>query len=250
RPGSASRRAHQGDRRLPLGCRPPDGPWRGRSGACGDGVRTGEHGLAVPRPVSRARRTQGGRLAMCGIAGIVYADPHRPLERDLLERMGTVIAHRGPDAGTFHAKPGIGLASRRLRIIDVAGGDQPIYNEDRTKAVVLNGEIYNFLELRRELEAKGHHFRTRSDTEAIVHAYEEYSVRCVERPRGMPAFAVWDETQRRLVLPRDASGKKPPSSPEALERSCFPSELKPLLQVPARKRPTDLEPAAGTYRSA
>jgi len=184
---------------------------------------------------------------MCGIAGIVYADPHRPLERDLLERMGTVIAHRGPDAGTFHAKPGIGLASRRLRIIDVAGGDQPIYNEDRTKAVVLNGEIYNFLELRRELEAKGHHFRTRSDTEAIVHAYEEYGVRCVERLRGMYAFALWDETQRRLVLARDRVGKKPLYYTEDLERFCFASELKALLQDPARKRAIDLEALDGYF---
>src|SRR3989442_8187396 len=116
--------------------------------------------------------------------------------------MGTVMAHRGRDAGTFQAKPGVGPASRCLRIIDVAGGDQPIYNEDRTKAVVLNGEIYNFLELRRELEAKGHHFRTRSDTEAIVHAYEEYGGRCVKRLRGMYAFALLDETERRRVLAR------------------------------------------------
>ncbi len=178
---------------------------------------------------------------MCGIAGIVYADPQRPLERDLLERMGSVIAHRGPDAGTFHAQPGVGLASRRLRIIDVSGGDQPIYNEDRTKAVVLNGEIYNFAELRRELEARGHHFRSRSDTEAIVHAYEEYGVRCVERLRGMFAFALWDETERRLVLARDRAGKKPLYYTEDFERFCFASELKALLQDPARKRAIKLE---------
>jgi len=187
---------------------------------------------------------------MCGIAGIVYADPHRPLERDLLERMGTVIAHRGPDAGTFHAKPGIGLASRRLRIIDVAGGDQPIYNEDRTKAVVLNGEIYNFLELRRELEAKGHHFRTRSDTEAIVHAYEEYGVRCVERLRGMYAFALWDETQRRLVLARDRVGKKPLYYTEDLERFCFASELKALFKIRRASGRSTSRRSTATSRSA
>src|SRR5262249_54486250 len=240
-PDPASRRARDGDRWLPLGFRAPHGPRRSGSPARGHGVRAGEHGVALPRPVRRARRAQEDRLAMCGIAGIVYADPQRPLERDLLERMGSVMAHRGPDAGTFHARPGIGLCSRRLRIIDVSGGDQPIYNEDRTKAVVLNGEIYNFLELRQELEARGHHFRTRSDTEAIVHAYEEDGVRCVERLRGMFAFALWDETERRLVLARDRVGKKPLYYTEDLERFCFASELKALLQDPARKRAIDLE---------
>src|SRR2546430_14876796 len=161
--------------------------------------------------------------------------------------MRRLIGCGGPVAGTFHANSAIGLAIRLLGNIAEAGGAQPIYNEDRTKAVVLNGEIYNFLELRRELEAKGHHFRTRSDTEAIVHAYEEYGVRCVERLRGMYAFALWDETQRRLVLARDRVGKKPLYYTEDLERFCFASELKALLQDPARKPAIDLEALDGYF---
>ncbi len=118
---------------------------------------------------------------MCGIAGIAYADRDRPIEESLLHRMAAIITHRGPDAGGFHVSPGIALASRRLRVIDLAGGTQPVYSENGTTAVVLNGEIYNFRELRAELEARGHRFRTHSDTEAIVHAYEEYAVGCVAR---------------------------------------------------------------------
>jgi len=178
---------------------------------------------------------------MCGIAGIAYADRDRPIEESLLHRMAAIITHRGPDAGGFHVSPGIALASRRLRIIDLAGGTQPVYSENGTTAVVLNGEIYNFRELRAELEARGHRFRTHSDTEAIVHAYEEYGVGCVARLRGMFAFALWDETERRLLLARDRVGKKPLYYSEDAERFVFASELKALLQDPGRKRAVKLE---------
>ncbi len=178
---------------------------------------------------------------MCGIAGVVYADPGHPVDLNLLRQMTHVMAHRGPDADGFHIGRGVGLGHRRLSIIDVAGGDQPIYNEDRTKAVILNGEIYNFQELREELEARSHRFLTRSDTEAIVHAYEEYGVACLERLRGMFAFALWDGSARRLLLARDRVGKKPLYYAQDGERLCFASELKALLQDPALKRAINLE---------
>src|SRR5262245_65773455 len=109
---------------------------------------------------------------MCGIAGFAFVDHTHPVDRELLSRMPTIMRHRGPDADGFHVGPGVGLGHRRLSIIDVAGGDQPIYGEDRSSAVILNGESYNFQELQRELAARGHVFATRSDTESIVHAYE------------------------------------------------------------------------------
>jgi asparagine synthase (glutamine-hydrolysing) len=151
--------------------------------------------------------------------------------------MTTAMRHRGPDADGFHLGPGVGLGHRRLSIIDLSTGDQPIYSEDRTKVVVFNGEIYNFQELRAELESRGHRFATTSDTEAIVHAYEEYGVRCVERFRGMFAFALWDQTARRLLLARDRVGKKPLYYTWNGARLSFASELKALLQDPG------LEPA-------
>lgn len=178
---------------------------------------------------------------MCGIAGVVHQDHAYPVDRALLSRMTAVIAHRGPDASGFHYGPGVGLGHRRLSIIDVAGGSQPIFNEDGTKAVILNGEIYNFQELRHDLEGRGHHFTTRSDTEAIVHAYEEYGVQCVARLRGMFAFALWDERERRLLLARDRVGKKPLYYAHDRDRLCFASELKALLQDPTLKRTVNLE---------
>jgi asparagine synthase (glutamine-hydrolysing) len=178
---------------------------------------------------------------MCGIAGVVYTDPAHPVDRTLLRRMTGVMAHRGPDADGFHVAAGAGLGHRRLSIIDVAGGDQPIYNEDRTKAVILNGEIYNFAVLRTDLAARGHHFATRSDTEVIVHAYEEYGATCVEHLHGMFAFALWDAAARRLVLARDRVGKKPLYYRFDGESLHFGSELKALLQDPAVKRAVRLD---------
>src|SRR5205809_640391 len=118
---------------------------------------------------------------MCGIAGVLYADAGRPVEAGVLKAMGEAIAHRGPDAEGFWTDPGLGLVHRRLSIIDLAGGDQPIGNEDDSVQVVFNGEIYNYVELREGLLARGHRFRTHSDTEVLVHLYEEDGDRLVER---------------------------------------------------------------------
>jgi asparagine synthase (glutamine-hydrolysing) len=173
---------------------------------------------------------------VCGIAGLVFADAHHPVDRDLLGRMTGVLRHRGPDADGFHIGGGVGLGHRRLSIIDVAGGNQPIYNETGTVAVVFNGEIYGFAALAKELEAKGHVFATRSDTETIVHAYEEWGLEFVTRLRGMFAFALWDEPKRRLVLARDRAGKKPLYYAVDGERLLFASEIKGLVQHSGLKR--------------
>jgi asparagine synthase (glutamine-hydrolysing) len=178
---------------------------------------------------------------MCGIAGIVCSDPRHPVDRGLLGRMTSVIRHRGPDADGFHLGPGVGLGHRRLSIIDLSTGDQPIYNETGSIAIVFNGEIYNFAELARELEAAGHTFATRSDTETIVHAYEQFGLDFVTRLRGMFAFALWDEGKRRLVLARDRAGKKPLYYHADGERLLFASEIKGLLQDPSIKRRVSLE---------
>src|SRR5436309_4994977 len=146
---------------------------------------------------------------MCGIAGVMFLEPGRQTGAKVLKAMGDAIAHRGPDAEGFWQEPGIGLVHRRLSIIDLAGGDQPIGNEDGSVQVVFNGEIYNFQELRSGLEAKGHRFRTRSDTEVLVHLYEEEGEHLVGRLRGMFAFALWDRRRRRLLLARDRVGIKP-----------------------------------------
>jgi asparagine synthase (glutamine-hydrolysing) len=185
---------------------------------------------------------------MCGIAGLVHTDPGHPVDRDLLRRMTTAMAHRGPDAEGLHLWRGAGFGHRRLSIIDLATGDQPIFNEDRSAAVILNGEIYNFQDLREDLEARGHRFQTRSDTEAIVHAYEAHGERCVEQLRGMFAFALWDDRERRLLLARDRVGKKPLYYAHDGERLAFASELKALVQDPSLKRVLNLE-AMDTYLS-
>jgi asparagine synthase (glutamine-hydrolysing) len=156
--------------------------------------------------------------------------------------MGQAIAHRGPDAEGFWTEPGVGLVHRRLSIIDVAGGDQPIGNEDGSVQTIFNGEIYNFQELRAGLETRGHRFRTRSDTEVLVHLYEEEEDRLVERLRGMFVFALWDRRRHRLVLGRDRLGIKPLYIYRDSEKLVFGSELKAILVHPGIHR--DLDPAA------
>jgi asparagine synthase (glutamine-hydrolysing) len=146
---------------------------------------------------------------MCGIVGIVDLRGRRPIDRDTLHRMNESQHHRGPDEGGMHVAPGIGLGHRRLSIIDLATGQQPLFNEDGTVVVVFNGEIYNYQELIPVLAQRGHVFRTRSDTEVIVHAWEEWGVECVKRFRGMFAFALWDENKQTLFLARDRLGVKP-----------------------------------------
>lgn len=145
---------------------------------------------------------------MCGIAGQVRADGN-PVDRGLIDRMCAAVRHRGPDSHGMFLADGVGLGIQRLAVIDRQTGDQPIFNEDRSVVVVLNGEIYNYRELREDLVSRGHRFATRSDTEVIVHLYEELGERCVARLHGMFAFALWDVRRRQLVLARDRVGKKP-----------------------------------------
>lgn len=179
---------------------------------------------------------------MCGIAGVLYRDSSHPVEPELLKAMGDSIAHRGPDAEGFWTEPGIGLVHRRLSIIDLTSGDQPLGNEDGSVQVVFNGEIYNFHELRAGLEARGHRFRTRSDTEVLVHLYEEHGEQLVERLRGMFAFALWDRRQHRLLLARDRLGIKPLYIYRDADKLIFGSELKAILAHPGVAR--ELNPEA------
>ena len=166
---------------------------------------------------------------MCGICGVTYSDRARPVDRQTLAQMTNIMQHRGPDSFSFHVEPGIGLGVRRLSIIDLKTGDQPIYNENGTVMVMCNGEIYNFLELHQELMAAGHHFRTSSDVEVIVHLYEDYGPECVHRLRGMFGFALWDSHRRLLMLARDRLGIKPLYYTVGPKGLCFGSEIKPIL---------------------
>ena len=168
---------------------------------------------------------------MCGIAGIVSSDPGERIERELVHRMCQAIVHRGPDDEGLFAKHNTGLGMRRLSIIDLAGGHQPIFNEDGSIWVVFNGEIYNFPDLRPELEKAGHRFATHSDTEVIVHLYEEMGSDCVEKLRGMFAFALYDERKKKLLLARDRLGKKPLHYAHVDGRLLFGSEIKAILAV-------------------
>jgi asparagine synthase (glutamine-hydrolysing) len=167
---------------------------------------------------------------VCGIAGIV-GQRGTVIEAADVQRMCQTIVHRGPDEEGVYAQGPVGLGMRRLSIIDLAGGKQPIHNEDRTVWVVFNGEIYNFPELRRELEARGHRFYTHSDTEVIVHLYEESGADCVKKLRGMFALALYDERQGTLLLARDRLGKKPLHYALQEGRLYFGSEIKTILAV-------------------
>ena len=179
---------------------------------------------------------------MCGIAGVLYFDANRPVDAEVLRAMGASIAHRGPDGEGFLSEPGIGLVHRRLSIIDLKGGSQPIGNEDGSIQVILNGEIYNFNELRAGLEERGHRFRTHSDTEVLVHLYEEHGAALVTRLRGMYAFALWDRPRGKLLLARDRLGIKPLYYYRDAEKLIFGSELKAILSHPSVARVVD--PAA------
>ena len=182
---------------------------------------------------------------MCGIAGFAdFTDARSPLTSSfaLVHRMCDVIRHRGPDDEGIHAEDGVALGMRRLSIIDLSTGRQPIHNEDETVWVVFNGEIYNYLELRRELESAGHRFYTSSDTETIVHAYEEWGEESFSRLRGMFAIALWDRPQRTLLLARDRAGIKPLHYAERGGRVYFGSEIKSLLAAGAAVR--ELDPGA------
>jgi asparagine synthase (glutamine-hydrolysing) len=166
---------------------------------------------------------------MCGICGIYEFDRRESFPHEVIRKMTDTIVHRGPDDEGIYTDAGVGFGFRRLSIIDVSGGHQPISNEDGSLWVMLNGEIYNYPELRRELDSKGHRFTTRSDTETIVHLYEEYGEKCFERLRGMFAIALWDSRERKLLLARDRLGKKPLYYASDGRRLVFGSELKALL---------------------
>jgi asparagine synthase (glutamine-hydrolysing) len=190
---------------------------------------------------------------VCGITGAIWTAPQLAIDQPLLQRMTDVLRHRGPDDDGFYASdyrldppygavPGVGLGFRRLSIIDVAGGHQPMSNEDGTVWIVFNGEIYNFPELRHRLEGAGHAFATRSDTETIVHLYEDEGPECFRHLNGMFAVAIWDARRRQLVLGRDRLGKKPLVYRHEPGRLSFASELKSLLEIPGT--PRDLDPSA------
>nr|MBN2277843.1 asparagine synthase (glutamine-hydrolyzing) [candidate division Zixibacteria bacterium] len=164
---------------------------------------------------------------MCGIAGII--DLKNPVSRELVKRMTDALVHRGPDAEGFYINGGVGLGHRRLSIIDLATGSQPISNEDGTIRVVFNGEIYNYRDLIKQLKSSGHTFTTRADTETIVHLYEDYGDDCITHLRGMFAFALWDERKKRLLIGRDRVGKKPVAYYHRPGKFVFGSEIKALL---------------------
>jgi asparagine synthase (glutamine-hydrolysing) len=177
---------------------------------------------------------------MCGITGLFDTRGQRPVEHAVLNRMNDSQAHRGPDEGSLHIEPGLGLGHRRLSIIDIATGQQPLFNEDGSVVIVFNGEIYNFQELIPELQAAGHVFHTKSDTEVIVHAWEQWGERCVERFRGMFAFALWDRNKQTLFMARDRLGVKPMYYALLDDGTLlFGSELKSLLAHGGLKREID-----------
>ncbi len=177
---------------------------------------------------------------MCGIAGIFDLTGTRVIDRELLSRINDIQSHRGPDEAGLHLEPGVGLGHRRLSIIDIASGQQPLFNEDGSVVVVFNGEIYNFVELIPELQRLGHTFRTRSDTEVIVHAWEQWGEACVQHFRGMFAFALWDRNQQVFFLARDRLGVKPLYY-ALLDNGqfVFGSELKTITAHPDFKRDFD-----------
>ena len=189
-------------------------------------------------------------MRMCGITGGIWTETTLEISDVTLAQMTEVLAHRGPDdVGTYRSDlcdrnphgitPGAALGFRRLSIIDLAAGQQPMTNEDRTIWVVFNGEIYNFAALRHRLEGRGHRFRTQSDTETIVHLYEDEGVNCFSHLNGMFAIAIWDMGRRQLVLARDRLGQKPLVYCRQPHRFLFASQLKSLLQVPAVSREVD-----------
>jgi asparagine synthase (glutamine-hydrolysing) len=180
---------------------------------------------------------------MCGITGIFDTRGQRDIDRTMLQRMNDSQQHRGPDEGSLHLEPGLGFGHRRLSIIDIATGQQPLFNEDGSVVIVFNGEIYNYQPLMAELQALGYRFHTKSDTEVIVHAWEAWGADCVKRLRGMFAFAIWDRHKQQLFLARDRLGVKPMYYALLDDGSVlFGSELKSLMANPGLRR--DIDPLA------
>lgn len=183
---------------------------------------------------------------MCGICGIFKQD-HGPVDQAVLERMTAIMSHRGPDGEGYYLSPGIGLGHRRLSIIDLGGGAQPISNEDGRIQIVFNGEIYNFVELRKDLEKAGHIFKTRSDTEVIIHGYEQWGTDCPNHFNGIFAFALWDGNKNSLFLARDHLGVKPLYYIKLPNKLLFASEIKSLIQDPDCPREVDLKGLADLF---
>ena len=178
---------------------------------------------------------------MCGIAGVINYYEKRAVSKRLVRNMVSVIEHRGPDDVGFHVKGNAGLGIRRLSVIDIKKGHQPISNEDNSIWIVYNGEIYNYKELRQELVKKRHKFKTNSDTEVIIHLYEEFGRELVTRLNGMFAFALWDSKRQTLLLARDRAGIKPLFYYIGRDRLVFGSEMKSLLRDPSVPRELNLQ---------
>src|SRR5437773_6345281 len=185
---------------------------------------------------------------MCGIAGIIDPRMSSSEVRRTLQRMADAIVHRGPDEEGFFVADGIGLAIRRLSIIDVAGGYQPVASEDDQVQVVFNGEIYNYPDLRAELVARGHRFRSSSDTEVIAHLYEEKGIDCLTALRGMFGIAIWAQRTQRLLLGRDRLGKKPLFYAQQGSRLVFASEIKAILAAVPELADPDTEAIVPYFR--
>ncbi|MEW8435188.1 MAG: asparagine synthase (glutamine-hydrolyzing), partial [Candidatus Thiodiazotropha sp.] len=177
---------------------------------------------------------------MCGIAGILNLKDGVPPSRNELEGMIHAVHHRGPDGYGYYLSERVGLAHARLSIIDLAGGDQPIHNEDKSVQVVFNGEIFNYVELTAQLKRQGHRFYTHSDTEVIVHLYEEYGEAFVDHLNGQFAIALWDSREGRLILARDRTGIRPLYTIRNGNRFFFSSEVKSLFAHPAIPREINL----------
>jgi len=176
---------------------------------------------------------------MCGICGVLYKDNQRKVESAVLKRMCDTIVHRGPDDEGYKVLGPAGLGMRRLSIIDLTTGHQPLSNEDQTVWIVLNGEIYNYKELRADLEKLNHKFKTASDTESIVHGYEKWGEEVCRRLKGMFGFAIWDDRNKKLVLARDRLGIKPLYYYHDEEKIVFGSEIKAILQCPGIRKEID-----------
>jgi len=180
---------------------------------------------------------------MCGIVGIFDLSGKREINRELLHIMNESQLHRGPDEGGLHIEPGLGLGHRRLSIIDLSSGQQPMHSADGNVVLTYNGEVYNFPELRKELEASGYTFKTHCDTEVIVYAWQAWGEDCVLRLRGMFAFAIWDREKQTLFLARDRLGIKPLYYSETKKgQFIFSSELKALKEHP--DLPKEMDPTA------
>src|SRR6202166_1268068 len=196
-------------------------------------LRSRRHGFKDSEDIDPAI---GGEDPMCGICGKLNFDRDNQVSQQLLKAMADSIVHRGPDDDGYYLSGQIGLGFRRLSIIDLAGGHQPLSNEDGTVWIVFNGEIYNYQELREDLLKKGHVFSTKADTEVIVHLYEEYGEAGIQSLRGMFAFAIWDQKQQKLLLARDRVGIKPLYYGVTSQGMVFASEMKAILVDPQIKR--------------